>query len=121
MNFNSSAKQIGKPFKFIQEISGSEGETDRIGATEHLRKVITTIRTRISNRAVLDGIIRDLESKKTDDLNLEPEVKINSFKICDDESFIASIPTSLTKKISNSAATDRFSYKIEASDGNGRK
>ncbi|PIC42436.1 hypothetical protein B9Z55_009519 [Caenorhabditis nigoni] len=115
LNFNSNAKTIGKPFKFIQELSGT-GEAEGVAVTEHLRNIIKSVRQRVSDRCVLDGIIRNLEAKKTDDLDCEDDVKISSFKNCEDEAFIASIPASLSEEIAKSSASDRFSYKIEIVD-----
>uniref|UniRef100_A0A1I7TML9 THO complex subunit 5 n=1 Tax=Caenorhabditis tropicalis TaxID=1561998 RepID=A0A1I7TML9_9PELO len=72
LNFNSSLNKTGKPYKFIQELCGSEGETDGIAH-------------------------------------------------CEDETFIASIPSSLSERIAKSGSADRFPYKIEAVDGNNKK
>ncbi|CAI2348229.1 unnamed protein product [Caenorhabditis sp. 36 PRJEB53466] len=121
LNFDSTAKHVGKPYKFVQELSGVDGETGGLAVTEHLRKVVKAIRDRISNRFVLDNIIRMLESKKTDDLNIESDVKIVSFKQCDDEAFIASIPISLSESIAKANSSDRFSYKIELEDTGNKK
>lgn len=121
LNFNSKAKTVGKPYQFIQELSGFEGQTDGVSVIEHLRKIIRAIRARVADRFVLDGIIRDLEAKKTDGLDIEPDVKIISFKHCEDEAFIASIPSSLSERIAVAESSDRFPYKIEVVDRNHKK
>uniref|UniRef100_A0A8R1DHN7 THO complex subunit 5 homolog n=1 Tax=Caenorhabditis japonica TaxID=281687 RepID=A0A8R1DHN7_CAEJA len=120
LNFDTNAKQLGKPYRFLQDLS-LEGQSTGISVTEHLRKVLKAIRERISQRFVLDAIIRSLEAKKTDEIGADLAVKINSFKNCDDESFIASIPTSLSQLLSKSAFSDRFSYKLEVEDAGGKK
>ncbi|EGT42364.1 hypothetical protein CAEBREN_14645 [Caenorhabditis brenneri] len=122
LNFNSNAKSIGKPYKFIQELSGSEtGDTDGVAVIEHLRKIVKAIRSRVTDRFILDGIIRELEAKKTEGLDVESDITINSFKHCEDESFIASMPSSLSERIASAVSSDRFPFKMEVSNENNKK
>ena len=121
LNFNSNAKSTGKPYLFIQELSGSDQQIEGVAVTEHLRKIVKAIRQRVADRCALDSIIRDLESKKTEGLEVATDVKICSFKNCEDEAFIASIPTSLRDQISGGTSSDRFSFKLEATNGDNKK
>ncbi|GMS89532.1 hypothetical protein PENTCL1PPCAC_11707, partial [Pristionchus entomophagus] len=100
VNFSSLSKSIGRPYRFVQKLTGSHEEESGSELSEELERVMGAVRERVKTRVEMALSLTEMEKGRLDQL-LEREglsiiegVTLKRINTITDEEFIAKLPHS---------------------------
>ncbi|GMR42525.1 hypothetical protein PMAYCL1PPCAC_12720, partial [Pristionchus mayeri] len=100
VNFSSLSKSIGRPFKFVQKLTGSRDEESSCELSEELERVMRAVRERANTRIEMAIALVEMEKGRLHPLlereGISPVDGVNLTKVLTitDEEFIAKVPHS---------------------------
>ncbi|GMT19312.1 hypothetical protein PFISCL1PPCAC_10609, partial [Pristionchus fissidentatus] len=111
VNFSSLSKSIGRPYQFVQKLTGDDNGGTQLG--EELQRVMNAVRERMKRR--VDGILALIEMDKgrlsqlmeREGLTMIEGVELKKVATISDEEYIAKIPQS-TCDLLKKEETDPF-------------
>ncbi|KAF8357307.1 hypothetical protein PRIPAC_92302, partial [Pristionchus pacificus] len=100
VNFSSLSKSIGRPYQFVQKLTGSRDDESGCELSEELERVMGAVRERVKTRMEMALSLTEMEKGRLEQL-MEREgmdmvygVTLKKVQTIDDEEFIAKVPHS---------------------------